>query len=99
MERANRKTLLIPIENFDNFKDAKDFSASEVTPQLLSAVKKLDEREELEPFLRSILADFGQTPHGPMEIADIFTHTPVVERQVSWGAKETHYLRHVRRFA
>lgn len=61
--------LLIPIESFDNFKEAKEFSASDVTPELVRAVKKLDEREELEPFLRSILADFGQTPHGPARSA------------------------------
>jgi superfamily II DNA or RNA helicase len=74
-------SLLIPIEAFDNFKEAKEFSASDVTPELVRAVKKLDEREELEPFLRSILADFGQTPHGPMEIADIFTHRVTVRGQ------------------
>lgn len=74
-------SLLIPIEAFDNFKEAKEFSASDVTPELVSAVKKLDEREELEPFLRSILADFCQTPHGPMEIADIFTHRVTVKGQ------------------
>ena len=55
-------SLLIPIEAFDNFREAKDFSASEVTPELINVVRKLDEREELEPFLRSILADFGETP-------------------------------------
>lgn len=73
--------LLIPIEAFDNFKEAKDFSASDVTPELVQVVRKLDEREELEPFLRSILADFGETPHGPMEIADIFTHRVTVKGQ------------------
>src|SRR6266851_2563153 len=31
--------------------------------------------------LRSILADFGQTPHGPVEIADIFTHRVTVKRE------------------
>ncbi len=72
-------SLLIPIEDFDNFKEAKEFSASDVTPELIRAVRKLDEREELEPFLRSILADFGETPHGPMEIADIFTHRVTVK--------------------
>lgn len=72
-------SLLIPIEAFDNFKEAKDISTSDVTPELIRAVRKLDEREELEPFLRSILADFGDTPHGPMEIADIFTHRVTVK--------------------
>jgi hypothetical protein len=74
-------SLLIPIEAFDNFKETKEFPASDVTPELIRAVKQLDEREELEPFLRSILADFGQTPHGPMEIADIFTHRVTAKGQ------------------
>ena len=74
-------SLLIPIEAFENFKEAKEFSASDVTPELVRAVRKLDEREQLEPFLRSILADFGETPHGPMEIADIFTHRVTVKGQ------------------
>jgi superfamily II DNA or RNA helicase len=74
-------SLLVPIEAFDNFKEAKDFPSTDVTPQLVSVMKKLDEREELEPFLRSILADFGETPHGPMEIADIFTHRVTVKGQ------------------
>jgi len=41
---------------------------------LVQKVKELDEREEFEPWLRSILADGAQTPHGPAEIVDIFTH-------------------------
>jgi hypothetical protein len=45
-----------------------------VFSDLVQAVKKMDEREELEPFVRSILADGAQTPHGPVEIVDIFTH-------------------------
>jgi len=40
----------------------------------VTAVKQLYEREELEPFLRSILTDVGDTPHGPSEVVDILTH-------------------------
>ncbi|HXC97749.1 MAG TPA: DEAD/DEAH box helicase family protein [Verrucomicrobiae bacterium] len=71
-------SLLIPIEAFDNFKAVKDFPIADILPDtlpiLIKAVKKLDEREELEPWLRAILADEAQTPHGPAEIVDIFTH-------------------------
>src|ERR1051326_6651837 len=67
-------SLLTPIEAFDSFQDVKDFPAAEVTPDLIRAMQALDEREELEPVLRSILTDVGQTPHGPAEIADILTH-------------------------
>ena len=70
--------MLVPIETYDNFKTAKDFPIPEfpaaVLHDLIQRVKELDEREELEPWLRSILADGAQTPHGPAEIVDIFTH-------------------------
>ena len=71
-------SLLVPIEAFDNFTTVKDFPitgfATDVLLDLIQRVKELDEREEFEPWLRSILADGAQTPHGPAEIVDIFTH-------------------------
>jgi superfamily II DNA or RNA helicase len=48
---------------------------------LVQAVKGLDERDELEPFLRAILSDCSATPHGPSEIADILTHHVSVNGQ------------------
>ncbi len=70
-------SLLIPIEAFDNFKAVKDFSVEQlpanVLPELVQKIKELDEREEFEPWLRSILADGAQTPHGSAEIVDILT--------------------------
>jgi superfamily II DNA or RNA helicase len=67
-------TLLVPFDNFDNFREAKGFAAKSVTPDLVEAVRRLDEREEFEPFVRSILNDSNATPHGPAEIADVLTH-------------------------
>jgi hypothetical protein len=78
--------LLIPIEAFDNFKEVKDFPIADLSPDLIPAVKKLDEREEFEPFLRSILTDTSPTPHGPAEIVDIFTHQVVVNGQHGMAA-------------
>lgn len=69
--------LLIPIEAFDAFKAVKDFPLVELPTDTLATlvekIKQLDEREELEPWLRSILSDGAQTPHGPAEIVDILT--------------------------
>src|SRR5436190_8339180 len=65
---------LVPFDQFDNFKDALQFPASIISPELIDAVKRLDEREEFEPFIRSILTDSNMTPHGPAEIVDILTH-------------------------
>jgi superfamily II DNA or RNA helicase len=69
--------LLIPIEAFEQFKVVKDFPLPELPADTLTTlvqkIKQLDEREELEPWLRSILSDGAQTPHGPAEIVDILT--------------------------
>jgi superfamily II DNA or RNA helicase len=74
MNPRYQMSLLTPIEAFDSFQEVRDFPAAEVTPKLIRAIQALDEREELEPILRAILTDVGQTPHGPAEIADILTH-------------------------
>lgn len=66
--------LLVHFEEFDAFREAKGFPPGSVLPILVEKVKSLDEREELEPLLRSILFDSNSTPHGPSEIVDILTH-------------------------
>jgi len=87
---SNAMSLLIPIEDYDNFKAVKDFPIAELSTDLLSdlvqKVKELDEREELEPWLRSILADGAQTPHGPAEIVDILTHHVTAQGQRGMAA-------------
>ena len=65
---------LIAIDDFDNFVDIREFPSESITEDVLNSVRKLDEREEFEPFLRSILFDTSDTPHGPAEIVDILTH-------------------------
>lgn len=62
------------VEEFDNFRLMRDVKPAEISPRLRAAMTSLDEREEMEPFLRLILADNAQTPHGPAELVDIFTH-------------------------
>jgi hypothetical protein len=71
---------LLRIDDFDNFRQVKDYACQSVTGSLLDAVRALDEREELEPFIRSILFDSSSTPHGPAEIVDILTHRVTVRR-------------------
>ncbi|MBZ5704607.1 MAG: DEAD/DEAH box helicase [Acidobacteriia bacterium] len=65
---------LITIDDFENFADVRDSPAAEVSASLLKVVRSLDEREELEPYVRSILFDSSSTPHGPAELVDILTH-------------------------
>jgi len=69
--------MLIRFDRIDQFREAHSVDVR-VPSQVLRSIKTLDEREELEPFLRSILADPNDTPHGPAEIADIFTHKVTV---------------------
>ena len=65
---------LVSADRFDQFRQMRDVSVTDLAPALIEHVKRLDERDELEPMLRLILADEAQTPHGPAEITDIFTH-------------------------
>jgi len=73
--------LLITIDDFDNFCDVRDFPPEVISKELQNVVRNLDEREELEPFVRSVLFDPNDTPHGPAEIVDILTHKVTVKRQ------------------
>lgn len=73
-------TKLIKIDDFDNFRDIRDFPPDMISADLVRVVRSLDEREEIEPFIRSILFDSCDTPHGPAEIADILTHKVTVNR-------------------
>jgi len=66
--------MLLTIEDFEDFKAVKDYPAASLHSTVVSTVGCMDEKEELEPFIRSILSDPNVTPHGPAEIADILTH-------------------------
>jgi superfamily II DNA or RNA helicase len=77
---------LIRLEDFDNFKDTRDYPADLILPAVLNTVRQLDEREELEPYVRAILFDTNDTPHGPVEIVDILTHKVTVSRETGLAA-------------
>lgn len=80
------KSLLLHVEQFDNFREAKGIAANSITHGLLQAIRDLDEREEFEPFIRSILTDSTSTPHGPAEIADILTHKLTLNQHTGLAA-------------
>lgn len=77
---------LIKVEEFECFRAVKEVPPSLINDQILSVVRNLDEKEELEPFIRSIIYDYNETPHGPAEIADIFTHRVTVNREQGMAA-------------
>jgi superfamily II DNA or RNA helicase len=76
---------LIVLDDVDTFERARAWSSDQVSP-VLPSVARLDEAEELEPLVRSILADLGETPHGPAEIVDILTHTVKVRGERGMAA-------------
>jgi hypothetical protein len=65
---------LITADQIDTFKDVRDFPFESINQKVIEKVRGLDEREELEPFLRTILTDTNETAHGPAELVDVLTH-------------------------
>ena len=70
---------LIELHEIDEFSDVKRIPDDAISQEIISNVRKLYERTEIEPFLRQILYDPNVTPHGSTEIADILTHHLHVE--------------------
>ena len=64
---------LVKIQDIDQFYEVINVPEGVITPAVLASVRQLDERCDLEPMLREVLWDPTETPHGPTEIADIFT--------------------------
>jgi hypothetical protein len=63
----------IPPDRVDEFARLLTIERSAVPSEAIKGVRNLDERTELEPFIREILCDRNATPHCPTEIADILT--------------------------
>src|SRR5262245_12741221 len=81
-----RMTKLLTVEEFDNFRDVRDFPPNSIAAPVIDTVRDLDEREELEPYIRSILFDTNETPHGPAEIVDVLTHKVTINKQTGLAA-------------
>ncbi|MCD6463081.1 MAG: hypothetical protein J7L52_05255 [Thermotogae bacterium] len=63
---------LIKIHDIDEFSEVKNILEANINKMILSNVRNLEEKE-IERFLREIIHDPNETPHGPTEIADILT--------------------------
>ncbi|MEZ5384118.1 MAG: DEAD/DEAH box helicase family protein [Prosthecobacter sp.] len=70
----------------NNFELVREFRPSEIDKCVVKTVRALDEREEMEPWIQSILFDTNHTPHGPSEIVDILTHKMTVSDRVGMSA-------------
>lgn len=66
-------STLIDITEFDSFQRIKNVDARDVRNPAINTIKKLDEKTQLEPFVRACIYDLNDTPHGPVEIVDILT--------------------------
>lgn len=66
--------MLLTVDQIPSFQEVREWPAASIGEEVRRAVAVLDERSELEVFLRDVLFDPNETPHGPAEIADIFTH-------------------------
>jgi hypothetical protein len=66
---------LLKFEDVDAFRRAGAMRPELISKAILENVKKLDEREQIEPWLRDILFQPYSTAHTPAEIADILTTT------------------------
>jgi len=64
---------LIKIHEIDEFSEIKAIPDASISEEILTNIRNLDEKGEIEHFVREILYDPNETPHGPTEIADILT--------------------------
>lgn len=72
---------MIPVHEIDQFAKAITIPDDTINDAILSGLRDLDEKTELEPFIRQIIHDPNETPHGPTELADILTTHVIVGGQ------------------
>lgn len=63
----------VSIDEIEEFELVRRLPKQCINETIVAGIAKLNEKEELEPFIRDIIADRNDTPHGPKEIADILT--------------------------
>lgn len=66
-------TQVLRLEDIEEFEFVRRIPRSAITDIILNGVKQLNERDEIEVFIREILPDKTDTPHTSTEIADILT--------------------------
>jgi len=64
---------LIRLNEIDEFSSVNNIPDTAINTEILNNVRNLDEKDEIEKFIREIIYDPNETPHGPTEIADILT--------------------------
>lgn len=74
------------IDDLEEFHFASRVPRRAVSPAVLDGIRRLDERTEIEPFLRAIIADYTETHHGSTEKADILTTQVTVAGEPRFAA-------------
>jgi hypothetical protein len=66
-------TQVLRLDDIEEFEFVRRIPRSAITDIILEGVSQLNERDQIEVFLREILPDKNETPHTSTEIADILT--------------------------
>ncbi len=77
---------LIDIDSFNSFQRIKNVALKDIRKPVLATIRKLNEKTQLEPFVRACIYDLNDTPHGPVEIVDILTTKITYNNQKKYAA-------------
>ena len=75
---------LLRISEIHEFAEVGRIPDAAVTDEILTNVARLNEKTQLEPWIRDIVRSHDQTPHGPTEIVDI------ISTRVTVGGRPTY---------
>src|SRR3989442_12657774 len=67
------KLIPVRLEDLEEFTVAGRIPRHAITQDIIAGIRQLNEKTEIEPFLREILPDPTNTPHTSTEVADILT--------------------------
>lgn len=77
---------LVAIDSVDNFRAVRGVTPQSIGDVVVDQVKSLDESDEIEVWVQTILHDTNETPHGPSEIVDILTHKLTIDGKLGNAA-------------
>jgi len=66
-------TAVIRVEDVEEFKLVIRLPRAAISADVLTGIKQLNEKTQIEPFIREIIPDPTDTAHGSTEIADVLT--------------------------
>src|SRR4051812_49250156 len=73
VKRTKMNPEVVRLEDIDEFAIVRRLPRASINDRVLAGIRALNERTQIEPFLREILVDPTLTAHGSTEIADVLT--------------------------